>query len=406
LANSIFPHVPTLGLAMFGVAGILCVLLTCTWLQNRNQRAVLYWAGMYALLSLGAILLARRGAIPDFLSITLANAVILLAAGLNWAGARAFEGRRTPFWWHAPAPLAWIVACEFTLLATNINGRAAVVSVVVAAFLFVTAYELWRGRAEKLVSRWAAITVLAIYGLMMLVRASLSFAEPIPDSRALFESGLFAAVALGSLLFTNALAFALLALTKERSELLHKRAAHVDPLTELLNRRAFFESGDICFARQAKRQRPLAALVFDLDRFKQVNDCHGHAVGDRVLEEFSRAVRSELRATDIVGRLGGEEFAALLPECSEEQALDAAERVRRAFTMAAIRNVPTDVAPTVSIGVAMAGRDANLSALLARADRAVYRAKSDGRNCIRLASMEPASTVVSAQNLGDCAAAA
>lgn len=385
MADSIFPHVPTLGLATFCVACLLCVLLTCTWLQNRSQRAVLYWAAVYVLMAVGMVMLAKRGVIPDFLSISVANGLVILAAGLNWAGARAFEGRATSVWWYAPPAVAWVVVSQLQPLAGNINLRVIVVSVTLSAFLYLAAYEFWRGRGELLVSRWLAVIILGIYGSLMLLRVPIALALPLPDSPALFASGVFGLVALSTLLFINALAFVLLALTKERTELLHKQAAYIDPLTDLLNRRAFFASGEACFARQGRRQRPLAALVFDLDRFKQVNDRFGHAVGDRVLEHFSEAVRRELRATDIVGRLGGEEFAALLPDCSQEQALEAAERVRRAFAAAAADAMSDGGGATVSVGVAMRGSDGTLAALLARADDAVYRAKGDGRNCIRVA---------------------
>ena len=406
MAGSTFPHVPTLGLAMFSVAAILGAMLLCIWFSNRNQRALLYWAAMYILLSVGAGLLARRGVISDFLSIAVANALILLAAGLNWAGARSFEGRGTPVWWYAPPALAWVVACQFAFFAGNINLRAAVVSVVIGAFLFVTGYELWRGRAEKLFARWAAVVVLLAYGTVMLGRGALSFSEPLPDSRALFESKLFATVALGTLLFMNALAFALLALAKERSELQHKRASHIDPLTDLLNRRAFYASSEACFVHQERRKRPLAVLAFDLDRFKQVNDRFGHAVGDSVLEKFSAAVRRELRATDIVGRLGGEEFAALLPDCDEAQAREAAERVRRAFAAEAGHAMTADLVPTVSIGIAIHRDAETLAALLARADKAVYRAKDQGRDCICIASANESAPALVPSTAGERHAAA
>jgi len=395
VAESTFPHVPTLGLATFCVATLLCVLLTCTWLQNRSQRAVLYWAALYALMALAMVLLSRRGSISDFLSISVANAVLLIAAGVNWAGARAFHGRSTSPWWYLPPALAWVVWCEFAVLANDINNRIIVVSLATAVFLFLTAYEFWRGRAEPLISRWLVMLVLLAYGGAMMVRVPVAIAVPIPDSPALFESRMFMLAALGTLIFTNAFAFALLALTKERSELLHKRAAHTDPLTDLLNRRAFYASSEACFARQVRRKRPLAVLVFDLDRFKQINDRFGHAVGDSVLEKFSAAVRRELRATDIVGRLGGEEFAALLPDCDDAQAREAAERVRRAFAADAGHATAADCAPTVSIGIAIYRGAETLAALLARADRAVYRAKDQGRDCICIASMdEPAPAIV------------
>jgi diguanylate cyclase (GGDEF)-like protein len=126
-------------------------------------------------------------------------------------------------------------------------------------------------------------------------------------------------------------------------------------------------------------RRPTALLLFDLDRFKEVNDTAGHQAGDRVLQAFSDIVSAAMRPGDLFGRLGGEEFACLLSNTSMTQALNLAEHLRRRF--AAVRLPDLVVDPTVSVGVAMAseaGRD--LPALLAIADRALYRAKADGRN--------------------------
>jgi diguanylate cyclase (GGDEF)-like protein len=128
----------------------------------------------------------------------------------------------------------------------------------------------------------------------------------------------------------------------------------------------------------------VALLLFDLDRFKEVNDTAGHQAGDRVLQAFCDLVGASIRPGDLFGRLGGEEFGYLLANASMTQALQTAERLRREF--AAIGFPDLVIAPTVSVGVAMvseamaseAGR--SLSAVLAVADRALYRAKADGRN--------------------------
>lgn len=359
--------------------------MTCTWLQNRSQVSVAYWAGMYGLAALWLVLLFLRGVAPDLVSVGAANALAILAAGMIWAGARAFEHQKTPFWWYAQFALLWLVTSQLPLFMDSIHLRIAFVSIPLAGFLFLSAYALWRGRQEALVSRWPAIVLLTFYGMVMLLRIPVAWSLELPDSPLLFNAPIFGVVALASLLMVNALGFMLLALTKERTELLHKRAAHIDPLTELLNRRAFLESGEACFERQGRRHETLAALVFDLDRFKQVNDRFGHAVGDHVLTLFSAAVRKELRGTDIVGRMGGEEFVALLPDCTEVQALEAAERVRRTFAAAAAAATSENFKATVSIGVAMWDGRLSLAQLIASADEAAYQAKNDGRNCIRLA---------------------
>ena len=141
----------------------------------------------------------------------------------------------------------------------------------------------------------------------------------------------------------------------------------------------------------AGRRRTAALVLFDIDRFKEVNDTAGHQAGDAVLKAFAELVTASLRPGDLFGRLGGEEFACLLPKTSMAQALQLAEHIRSAF--AGLPFPYLDGRVTVSVGLAMSGEmtneiagkivsgsDSELQVLLAAADRALYRAKADGRN--------------------------
>ena len=139
---------------------------------------------------------------------------------------------------------------------------------------------------------------------------------------------------------------------------------------------------------------PVTALVFDLDRFKAINDQHGHATGDAVLQVFAKVARETLRATDIVGRLGGEEFVALLPSTALEAAV-AAERVRAALAATSIVTNGRSIAATVSIGIASGPPTAAIDMLIARADQALYRAKENGRNRVEVATEPDDATTVS-----------
>jgi len=169
--------------------------------------------------------------------------------------------------------------------------------------------------------------------------------------------------------------------TLNRNDLMRRleRAATRDFLTDALNRSAFTLAGKHMMARG-----PVTALMCDLDRFKRVNDDYGHAAGDRVLQVFARLVERHLRDDDLFGRIGGEEFAVLLP-CGADEAMEVAERIRRAF---AAERITIDGAQTlqatVSIGLATGTDD--LDVLLAHADEALYRAKAEGRNRLALAA--------------------
>ena len=158
--------------------------------------------------------------------------------------------------------------------------------------------------------------------------------------------------------------------------------ATTDPLTGLSNRRAFLAAAERELARVRRYGRPAAVLMFDIDHFKRINDTHGHAVGDVALQRVAAACRELLRDSDLVGRLGGEEFGVLLPETDATSALDVAERLRAALAAAVIPAPEGGTQSlTASIGVAVCeARDGSIEHALGRADRALYRAKGAGRN--------------------------
>jgi len=164
------------------------------------------------------------------------------------------------------------------------------------------------------------------------------------------------------------------------------RLAVIDPLTGLFNRRyALAQLGRIA-ERTQKAESGFAVLAIDLDRFKAVNDSHGHAAGDSVLTEVARRLSLNMRAGDLLGRIGGEEFVVALPQTSASQALALANRLRLAVEADPVRiDAATAIPVTISIGVAVSGPVTPagaepVSAALDRADRALMRAKADGRN--------------------------
>ena len=170
--------------------------------------------------------------------------------------------------------------------------------------------------------------------------------------------------------------------------------ASVDALTGVLSRRAFKEQAAHALALAQRHRHGLACIAFDLDHFKSINDNHGHATGDKVLAAVAEACRGQLRATDIFGRLGGEEFAVILPHTDRARVGGVAEKVRQAIERIAIRNGGTAIPVTSSFGTAaLDARTGDIDTLLANADAALYEAKAGGRNrCVawRLPSDAPA----------------
>jgi diguanylate cyclase (GGDEF)-like protein len=270
------------------------------------------------------------------------------------------------------------------VLAQAVAIRSLIANGIIATYIWLTAYEFWRGRSEPLVSRWPAIFMLFAHGSLFLLRTPLIVLLPHAVRGAIYGSVWLTVISSQALLFTVSIAFLLLAMAKERNELRHRKAAMVDPLTGIANRRWFMEDA----ARLAKRHRsnpcPTAVLIIDLDHFKSINDRFGHAFGDQMLEIFADTARQSVRSTDLLGRIGGEEFAVLLPNMNRNRALAIAERIRANFAQAAV-----EVGATVSIGLAHCQDDAELDVpeLLAQADQALYCAKKNGRNRVESASL-------------------
>jgi len=168
-------------------------------------------------------------------------------------------------------------------------------------------------------------------------------------------------------------------------EEVYQLATH-DALTELCNRRHFTELADKELSRAHRHARPLVMAILDLDHFKPINDRYGHIAGDAVLRQFSDILRAHVRADDIAARIGGEEFAVLLPETSIEEGQRFADRLRNAVADAEFRPGGEPRRITVSIGLAaMEPQRDTRSALMRAADTALYRAKEEGRNTVRVA---------------------
>ena len=382
--------VNTLFLVTIYVEAILGLLLLFAWVQNTAITAVAWWGFAHLLRAASVMLFGLYGAVSDLISIDLANAILFTAFAFTWTGARVFDHRKPqPILLFAGAAV-WLVVCRIPGFANSFDARVLLSSGIITAYTWAAAYEFWRGRSEPLVSRWPAIFMLFAHGSLYLLRTPFAAMLPwLPTNDQMFESVWLTVLSFEALLFTIAIAFILLAMAKERTEHRHKTAALVDPLTGIANRRAFLQDSEAQLKRQAADPRPTAVMLLDLDNFKSINDRFGHAIGDRVLEIFADAASRCIRHVDIFGRLGGEEFAALLRDTTRERALAVAEQIRACFAEAAREVEGQTVVATVSIGIVISHDSVlDLSALLAQADHALYRAKDSGRNRVEIASIE------------------
>ena len=381
--------VKTLFMVTMHVEIMLGLLLFFAWAQNFSKRSLAWWGSAHLLRAVSLMLLGQYGSVPDSLSIDLANAVLFGSFAVTWCGARVFDQRNPEAALALVGVAVWLLACRLQIFATTIELRVMVGAGIVTAYTWLTAYEFWRSRDEALVSRWPAIFMLFAHGALFLLRPPLGVvADTEPGNTRIAMSGWLELLSLEALLFTISIAFILLAMAKERTEYGHRTAARTDSLTGIANRRGFLEQTAV--ARRAVVGNQLTAvLLFDLDRFKSINDQYGHAVGDRTLQIFAGIVSANVGDVGTVGRWGGDEFVAVLANTSRDIAATVAERIQVAFEKAAADIDGRLLRATVSTGIAFSSHGTfDLAAILLKADQALYRAKKDGRNRLAIATPE------------------
>ncbi|MNM77061.1 Phytochrome-like protein cph2 [compost metagenome] len=378
--------VPTLLVVDLYILTLVGVLMCFAWYRGRREPTLGYMSAALLLGALSTFLGSLRNLGIDYVPIVISNAMLFLCYGMVWMSMRVFAGR-PPHWPGLFAGAAWWVAmCLWPSFYESLQARILLSSLLTIAYCLLAASELWRSRHRLEVSLRPILILLllhtGVYGVRLLLDRDLPYA-PAPEGGMTF----FAFLIFETMLFAIGMAFATLTMVKERAELKFRSAALSDPLTGAGNRRAFMDSGERLLRMCTERGEPAALLLCDLDNFKQLNDAYGHPAGDKALVEFSRITASRMRRKDVFARIGGEEFACLLPEAGAEGAYQVAERVRREFA-----ELPfiAEGQLSVSIGIATtreAGHD--LPNLLALADQALYAAKAKGRNRIELAASAP-----------------
>jgi diguanylate cyclase (GGDEF)-like protein len=356
--------------------------------RQENIPALKWWGSAYLLGAASVALWTLAGPmVGDTLSLAL-NAVGFVACGMVWNASRVFHGRKPNLPGLPLGALAWIAAV-MTLAPESSELRMTIGAGIVAVYAALTATQLWSERRRTLQRRWPAIAVPVLHGFVLMLPILLG--DFLHQKDHAFGNSIWVTVfAIELVLYAVGTVFVIFMLVSERTVTAHKTAASMDPLTGMFNRRGFAEATSRVIEREAKAGRPVTVLIFDIDHFKSINDRFGHPAGDEILKLFSAVVVNSLRITDLSGRIGGEEFAALLP-CSLEEGVLAAERVREAFEASGIVDETGPVDTTVSIGVAGGPAGTELEVLLAAADTALYQAKRSGRNRVEAAEELPLS---------------
>src|SRR3984893_3243234 len=356
--------------------------------SQENNAALKWWGAAYLLgaasVALWSVASERLG---DMWSLAL-NAVGFVACGMVWTSARVFHGRKLNLPGLVLGALTWIAAV-MSLDPHNAALRLTIGAAIVAIYAALTATELWSERRKSLQRRWPAFLVPVLHGFVLMLPIVLGDLLLPADEK--FGTSIWVTVfSIELVLYAVGTVFVIFMLVSERTVSAHKTAASVDPLTGMFNRRGFAEACSRVIEREANAGRPVTVMIFDIDHFKGINDRFGHPAGDEILKLFAAVVVNNLRISDLSGRIGGEEFAALLP-CSLEEGVLVAERVREAFETSGITCEEGPVDTTVSIGVAGGPAGTELEVLLAAADTALYQAKRGGRNRVEAAEELPLS---------------
>jgi diguanylate cyclase (GGDEF)-like protein len=356
------------------------MLLVLSSLRDSGARGIREWFVANAMAVVSLPLFAARGVLPDVLTIEVANTLLLGTTATMLAGFR----RQLVL----PVPWRRLGACiALGLLAIvvlhhgvdSIGGRVVAMSLLHAALCLEMGVLLrpQLGRASRrypvLFTVCAAFANAAVQLVRALVYGAQAAGAALPWNDATLSMVFFSAGAL------SLPALTLGAVMMANADLIARaqHAANHDHLTGARSRRAFFELAARERARALRRGSPLSLLLFDVDHFKRINDTHGHATGDQVLVDIVERTGAVVRSIDTVARVGGEEFAVLLPDTGADTALLVAERLRHGLDRAR-----DHAGYTVSIGAATLHTEETIDAMLSRADAALYAAKAGGRNAV------------------------
>ena len=353
------------------------------------------WTLSKLLQALAWTLLWLRDIVPPLWSIEVGNTLLLGGLALEALAAWRFATGQTPRWLMTVAAMAVLARYPLNLLGGNgAAHRVAVASLLAAGLFGIAGWAVLWLRAERTRLQFVVGGCTLMLAAVVMLRGVLA-AWP-GQGFALFDANAIQVatfLALFLLMLINGVGMVLLD-TERTGERLNTLATR-DSLTGVSNRRDFERRLKVMLASASRNGYPLTLMAVDLDHFKHINDTYGHPVGDAVLRAFAARCEAAVRESDVVGRVGGEEFMVGMNGASLAEATAAAERLRLAVADGGIAATPqVSVDLTVSIGLAMLAEGDDAAALVARADAALYRAKRNGRNRVEVDGQAPVPTGV------------
>ncbi|MCL4506749.1 MAG: GGDEF domain-containing protein [Chloroflexi bacterium] len=382
----------TMTLAVTVVGAVLTFIMITYWIARKSYPGFGLWTASFGLGIVAGGLTVLSGSVPDLVSVVIGSLCFSAVPVLITAGIRRFYGGRRIRIYLIPLVTELLLLLFFLYLYNDIVLRTLCVSFINAVIFFWGGVELFIRSRRRL--RSAAITtgvVLVAYGLNECYHIYNALHTTIRAD--LFDPAMALALAqplylLVMLTLTVPLAFGFLNMMGERleaelstAEAALRHMATTDPLTGVHNVGNFKTRAYDAIARARRTKRPLTLLVMDVDRFKQINDSYGHAAGDEVLKGIAARCQEHLRGADVLARIGGDEFAALLPDTDLAGAEVVANHLRRAVAQVSAYEDGTPIGVTISVGgTILLPNDADINAMFKRADTAMYEAKATSRS--------------------------
>ncbi|RIX45155.1 MAG: GGDEF domain-containing protein [Rhodocyclales bacterium GT-UBC] len=360
----------------------MMLLLSCAtqtlsvgWVAYRNSGDGLgIWAGGLALDTLAIVLLGLRERIPDLLSIVGGNVALASAYACFLAALLQLLGYRRRGWlcWAPPvlAAAGFAYWLDDLLARLLFSGVLCTAQLGILLGLLIASRPVGRGR-HLLVGAFAISLCISLLRFLLLLSGQVEIVDVTVEVP--IQSWLVLASFVSTVLGANG--FVLMA--KELADQRFRLLAQKDGLTGAWNRARLEEVARREIERQQRHGHPVSLMMIDIDRFKQINDRFGHAAGDRVLVAFCRLVQGSIRASDVLGRWGGEEFLLVLPDTSLSSAVELAERIR---SLLAAQSFPDVEKVTASFGVTTRQAEESWAQWLHRSDLLLYRAKAGGRD--------------------------
>lgn len=376
--------------AMEFVSLMLAVILLTAWNSFGRPRHALIWCGAFTLAAIAwALNLLLVSAAPDERWTRFAMHVLAMGTwALMLIGFRVRAKLRTRWWVAVPGaglPLA-------VLLVATVRGQhglcGSIPPLFAACMLALSASTMMHSSARNPAERSVVVMLLA-FAMLDAIAGAMTLRQDVPGGGGQYMLSNVMMVLTAPSAFIGIGLFAVFLLAADLAERMGKLAAS-DPLTGVLNRRGFDEAGARALALARRQRQPLTIVMLDLDRFKAINDRYGHAAGDVVLRRVSEHVGNSIRAGDLFGRLGGEEFALLLVDASPSVAMEAIDRIRITLSELEIVAGAHRIRITASFGITGPSEpQEELSAILARADSALYQSKMTGRDRVTMAPLPP-----------------